>query len=452
MKPSLFTPHIGLVFLSSFLLLVSCQKNSSESLDKNLTSILNTASNGKGLDYFKMPAGKDFSQIPQDPKNPITAYKVELGRLLFHETCLARSPLKTASMETYSCASCHHVDAGFQAGIAQGLSEGGVGFGRKGEGRKKLATFTDLEVDVQPIRTPSAMNMAYQEIVLWNGQFGATGRNVGTEANWTAGTPKENNNFGFQGVETQAIAGLNVHRMKIDVDRIAQMPVYPTLFALAFPGLTPEERFTRVNAGLAIAAYERTLLANESPFQKWLQGDASAMTEDEKDGAALFFGKANCVSCHTGPALNVMEFYALGMNDLSDGQYGAVNASGPKAEHKGRGGFTGKAEDMFKFKVPQLYNLKDSPFYGHGAQFVTVREVLEYKNNATPTNANVPVTQLAFDFKPLNLSANELESLRIFIEDALYDPNLRRYVPTTLPSGNCFPNNDLVSRQDRGCQ
>lgn len=70
--------------------------------------------------------------------------------------------------------------------------------------------------------------------------------------------------------------------MKIDVDRIAQMPVYPTLFALAFPGLTPEERFTRVNAGLAIAAYERTLLANESPFQKWLQGDASAMTEDEK--------------------------------------------------------------------------------------------------------------------------------------------------------------------------
>ncbi|MGB3530134.1 MAG: hypothetical protein WBB35_12300, partial [Saprospiraceae bacterium] len=68
------------------------------------------------------------------------------------------------------------------------------------------------------------------------------------------------------------------------------------------------------------------------------------------------------------------------------------------------------------------------------------------------TNANVPVTQLAFDFKPLNLSANELESLRIFIEEALYDPNLRRYVPTTLPSGNCFPNNDLVSRQDRGCQ
>lgn len=79
--------------------------------------------------------------------------------------------------------------------------------------------------------------------------------------------------------------------MKIDVDRIAQMPVYPTLFALAFPGLTPEERFTRVNAGLAIAAYERTLLANESPFQKWLQGDASAMTEDEKDGAALFLAK-----------------------------------------------------------------------------------------------------------------------------------------------------------------
>ncbi|MBK9677358.1 MAG: hypothetical protein IPO69_00330 [Saprospiraceae bacterium] len=76
------------------------------------------------------------------------------------------------------------------------------------------------------------------------------------------------------------------------------------------------------------------------------------------------------------------------------------------------------------------------------------------KNNATPCNANVPVTQLAFDFKPLNLSANcSWKAYRYLLKMHSYDPNLRRYVPTTLPSGNCFPNNDLVSRnKDQGCQ
>ena len=66
--------------------------------------------------------------------------------------------------------------------------------------------------------------------MLWNGQFGATSDNIGTETNWTPGTPKETNNLGFEGIETQAIAGLGVHRMNIDKKFCEDFNYAPIIF------------------------------------------------------------------------------------------------------------------------------------------------------------------------------------------------------------------------------
>lgn len=441
-----------IVFFVSLTVFISCQKDNDQTTNAQLWSLLESASNGKGVSYFKLPDGKSLADYPQDPKNPITLEKIELGRMLFHETCFGLIPQKIESRMTYSCASCHQVDAGFQAGIAQGIGEGGLGFGIRGEKRTLNPTYPKANVDVQPIRSPTIINAAFQELMLWNGQFGAVGKNLGTEGAWAVGTPKEKNKLGFQGVETQAIAGQDVHRLKADKTFFSQIPYYSMLFNMAYSTLPEADRITQVNAGLAIAAYERTVVANQAPFQRWLRGDMTAMSEPEKEGAMLFFGKAGCAKCHTGPALNSMEFYGLGMNDLLEGSYGAINSDATKPEHKGRGGFTGKTEDMYKFKVPQLYNLKGINFLGHGAQFGSVKEVLAYKNKAQASNATVPKSQLANEFTPLNLSDDELEKLRIFIEEALFDPNLQRYVPKGLPSGFCFPNNDANSKADKGCQ
>lgn len=436
-------------FFSLFLFAIGCQKEATSSLDTDLTQLLTANSQGNGLDFFILPNETDFSKIPQDPKNPITAEKVALGKALFHETGLGMAPKHKESTQTYSCASCHHVDAGFQAGVAQGIGEGGLGFGLHGEKRVINPIYPLADVDVQPIRSPAALNTAFQELMLWNGQFGAVGKNIGTNASWTVGTPKEKNNLGFHGVETQAVAGQGVHRLKVEY--CDQNPTYLELFRKAYPTMPAEKRINDINAGMAIAAYERTILANKAPFQRWLRGEKNAMTEQEKEGAILFFGKANCVKCHTGPALNSMDFYALGMNDLTTGTYGAINADENKAEHKGRGGFTGKDEDMFKFKVPQLYNLKGIEFLGHGAQFRNVKEVLEYKNKGVASNAKVPSNKLSPEFKPLNLTALEIQQIQAFIENALFDPNLQRYVPDFLPSLLCFPNNDLEAKKDRSC-
>lgn len=416
-------------------------------LDLTLEDAIMAASNNQGNSFFKLPESTNYIDIPQDINNPITPQKVELGKLLFHETGLGKDPMMDEGMETYSCASCHHADAGFQAGKRQGIGDGGIGFGSFGEMRDINPLYTADMLDVQPIKSPTAINVAYQKLMLWNGQFGATDQNIGTEAQWTAGTPKETNNLGFEGVETQAIAGLSVHRMVVDEQIVTDLG-YKDMFDAAFPDINPSERYTLETAGLAIAAYERTLLANEAPFQLWLNGDYNAMSNNAKRGAILFFDKAQCVSCHSGPSLGSMEFAAIGVKDL-DGA--GIFTTVDEATQKGRGGFTLNPEDDYKFKVPQLYSIKYNGFFGHGSSFNSIKSIIEYKNNGQKENSMVPDSALDSRFVPLGLTEEEINLLTIFIEEALDDNNLGRYTPETVMSGNCFPNNDSVSKDDLDC-
>ncbi|MEM1320400.1 MAG: cytochrome c peroxidase [Bacteroidota bacterium] len=443
-----------LILLSISLLFNACKKDddtTAEGLDGELEAALLTAADGKGVDFFQLPDSDDFANIPQDPKNPLTAQKVALGKLLYHETGLGISPELDIGKETFSCASCHFAAAGFQAGRFQGIGDGGVGFGVNGEGREVIPDYEEMQLDVQPIRSPTVLNTAYQEVMLWNGQFGATGVNAGTESQWTAGTPKEVNNLGYQGLEIQAIAGLEVHRLSINEDLMEELG-YKPIFDMVFADVPADSRYTREFAGLAIAAYERTVLSNKSPFQEWLKGNRAALSEQEKRGALLFFSEANCYSCHTGPALSTMEFHAIGMKDLQDCPEPIFRADAASAgANLGRGGFTGNATDNYKFKVPQLYNLSDSPFFGHGSSMRSIRDVLEYKNKAEAENANVPATQLAASFVPLQLSDEEISDIEAFINTGLYDSELSRYEPASVLSGQCFPNNDPLSRLDLGC-
>jgi cytochrome c peroxidase len=441
------------LFLISVAMLVlgSCRKDDDTSeLDLELESLLIDLADGNGLAFFTFPASTELTKIPQDPKNPLTTAKIELGKLLFHETATGVNPVKAFSKGTYSCASCHFAAAGFQAGRFQGIGEGGIGIGPHGEARQRGPLYTADDLDVQPVRSPSALNIAYQTNILWNGQFGATGVNTGLDYAFTPGTPKETNTLGFEGVETQAIAGQKVHRLDMTA-ALAEELGYKAMFDAAFPDVPVADRYTKITAGLAIAAYERTIFSQEAPFQKWLKGQKNAMNEQEKRGAILFFDKAKCAECHTGPALNSMEFYGIGMGDLFDCPEEIFKANAGQSDHLGRGGFTGKAEDKYKFKVPQLYNMSDSPFFGHGSSLRTIRDVVVYKNRAVKENARVPDAQLAEEFVPLNLTNAEIDDITAFLKHALYDPDLKRYQPSSVKSGNCIPNNDPMSRTQLGC-
>jgi len=444
-------PYVFVLIILSVICFGANQQPEKSELDALLLNVINDASSTGRIDFFKLPSSDNWDEIPRDPLNPITRQKVELGKFLFHETGLAKDPNNKKSINSYSCASCHIASAGFQANIAQGIGEGGLGFGSKGEKRISDAEYEFEDIDVQPIRTPSILNAAFQNITTWNGRFGANGLNRYTRKKWMKGTPEAFNLLGFDGVETQAIAAMKVHRSDVN-SKLFKSTTYRQLFKAAYPALSIRS-IKNKHIGLAIAAYERTVVSNEAPFQRWLSGDYDAMTEEEKQGAVLFFTKAKCVNCHTGPALNSMEFYALGMYDLTHKNREVLIKDLKKAKkiNLGRGGFTEMETDYYKFKVPQLYNLADSPFYGHGASFNSIEEIVKYKNKGIKENMFVPNRHIAVQFRPLGLNDDEIDQLVQFLEKSLYDPNLERYVPKTLPSGNCFPNGDEVSIEDLGC-
>lgn len=413
-------------------------------LDHELTALIPKPA------HFILPSENDYANIPQSPENPLTKEKVELGKLLFFEPAFSIEPKHYQSLSTFTCSSCHVPERGFRAGRVQGIADGGEGFGNFGDGRVVNDLYDESEIDAQGARPLAVLNTAFVTNTMWNGSFGSIGVNVGTEDQWGVSDPATaRNNTYYGSLESQNIEGLITHRMNYTEERI-QAFGYKKLFDDAFPELPPERRYSREAASFALSAFLRSLLTNQAPFQKWLKGDSHAMTENQKSGAIIFFGKAGCVRCHSEPNLGSKNFEALGVKDLFEN--GGLKTDVNDLRNKGRGGFTNRPEDYYKFRVPQLYNLGDGGPYFHGSSKQTLREVVEYFNDGIPENERVPASQISSFFTPLNLTESEMDNLVTFLKDGLRDPNLKRYVPERVISGFCFPNNDQKSKADMGCE
>ncbi len=421
------------------------------STDADLERTLIRLSETGSLSSYLLPDVNNLAGIPAGIGNPLTEEKVELGKLLFHETALGRDAVNPAMLRTFSCSSCHVADAAFTAGAMQGLADGGVGFGQAGDGRAVSELYQEDDVDAQGARPLSMLGVAYVTNSMWAGRFGAHGANAEVEDVWGVYDPAtEVNHLGLNGLEAQNIEGTITHRMSTDAYLLDTLG-YRRMFDRAFPEFEGEARYGRIALSFALSAYIRTLLPNQAPWQKWLRGNKNAMTETQKNGAMLFFGKAGCYRCHNGPALNGNTFHAIGVNDLCDVP-GAIRTGIDDTRNLGRGDFTRRQQDMFKFKVPQVYNTKDMPFYFHGSSKTDLREVVEYFNAGVPENDRVPANNISDFFHPLNLTDTEVNELTEFLAEGLYDPDLQRYVPEQVLSGNCFPNSDPQSRADMGCE
>ncbi len=437
--------------------------SSTQALQSQLRTLLQVQSAGQGLGAFILPNESDLASIPQDPNNPLTAAKVSLGKFIFHDTGFALDGVSSES-KSWSCSACHNAVAGFKAGIPQGIGEGGVGYGMDGSARQLALGFdphadddADNKPDLQPVAPPATLNVAYQEAVLWNGELGNAGivnSLVDIEQLATPDTPRVENARGFAGPETQAIAGTGVHRLRMEPDSpLTNNAEYQQLWQAAYPGGSTD---IKEDAGKAIAAYVRTIISNRAPFQLWLKGDVQAMNEEELQGALLFFGDAGCSGCHRGPALSTPEgsaeheiFSAVGFADF-DVSKNNIHGAVPDTARLGRGGFTLDASDNYKFKIPQLYNLADSTVLGHGASFTSIRDVIKYKNAAIPQNSEA-TANLDHRFTPLGLSIRDISHLTVFLTTALHDPDLSRYEPTYVPSGECITVNANDGLSDYRC-
>lgn len=395
-----------------------------------------------GIDTLRIP--HDIHDLPQplmpngeiDPRYEITEEKAALGKLLFHDPALSSETGHSETLFTVSCASCHFAEAGFRAGQARSFGAGARGFvDEQGKARRSPVPSL-LALDVAPtplsiydaldnpgIVSPSINMSGYFNALNWNGlaiQF----------------APGE-----LPPIERQMRLAFSNHRLG-DAEAVATQAYVP-LFEAAFPELVGQPIYVLINLETmfeAIGAYERTVVSNQSRWDGFLAGDNLTLSFEELHGAELFFGEANCVACHLGPALGSTTFHALGV---------AEHPAIPAGQHDlGRFVITQDPADLYKYRAMTVRSLKGCGPFFHGGSAATIEEVIRYKNAAVP-DQDIPT--LSPLFVPLNLTEQEILDLTAFVEEALYDPNMSRFAPTTLPSGLCLPHDDQTSRYDTGC-
>lgn len=284
-----------------------------------------------------------FAPVP--PDNPLTSLRVELGQALFFDPRLSAKGMM-------SCASCHNPALGWADGRPTA-----VGHDMKILGRA----------------TPTIVNAAFNPLQMWDG------RKVSLEDQ--ALGP-------FQSADEQ-----NLPLEELE-SRVRAIPGYVDMFRQAYP----EEPVSRATIAKAIASFERTILSQDAPFDRWRGGDRNALSASAQRGFALFTGKANCALCHQGFNFTDNGFHNIGLTE-----------AGGDADP---GRFAHKKVAVLKgaFKTPTLRDIALTAPYMHNGAYATLQEVVAHYDRGGDAKDNLDA-----NMKPLGLTAEERRDLVEFM-------------------------------------
>jgi cytochrome c peroxidase len=336
---------------------------------------------GAGLD-------RKFPAMVVRPDNPPTSDKnderVQLGRLLFFD------PIVSGGNDI-SCATCHHPDLGF--GDARGLSmgKGGKGMGHEREGGAVIRR-----------GAPTVWNATFNHLQFWDGRakdLEEQAQKPITDANEMSGDPE------------------------VLVKELKGLPEYVQRFDKAFNG-TNGSSLTFDNVANAIATFERTLTANNSPFDKYVKGDHNALTASQVRGFNLFrSGRTRCFECHGMPTFANRDFKIIGVPDVEGQQpdYGRFDVT------QGEG-------NKFAFKVPTLRNVVLNAPYMHNGKFKTLEEVLDFYAAGGGPGVGFKIANVDDKIHAYEISKAEKEDLIAFLY-ALTDESNLPTIPEKVPSG-----------------
>ncbi len=298
----------------------------------------------------KVPAGLKAVPVPKD--NPMTAEKVALGKQLYFDKRLSKD-------NTMSCATCHDPAKGYSNGEAFAVGVRGELGGRN---------------------TPTIINSAYSSLQFWDGRAAhLEGQALGPIAN-----PVE--------------MDLSIEEA---VKRINSIAGYREQFQKVFGSdCTPD------TLAKAIAAFERTILSGDAPYDRFKAGDKTALSEAAQRGLKLFTGKANCSSCHSGPNFMDGAFHNLGVG---------FDKSEPDL---GRHAISKQEGDKGAFKTPTLREIHRTAPYMHDGSHKTLEEVVDYYDKGGTSN-----DYLDEEIFPLKLTAQEKADLVTFMKEGLASPS-----------------------------
>jgi cytochrome c peroxidase len=287
--------------------------------------------------------------------NPQTDGKILLGKQLYFDTRLSKD-------NTISCATCHNP--------AMGWSDAGP-------------TSKGIADQMGGRRAPPVANAAYSPLQFWDGRAPS----LEEQAKGPIANPIEMGNTHDAMLRT--------------VDGI---PGYMEEFRRVF-GDVP---ITVDRVADAIAAYERTVVTTDSPFDRFVRGDQTALTKQEQRGLEVFNGKGHCTLCHWGGYFSDGRFHNLGV----------APAAGAKPD-EGRQAVTKNPADFGKFKTPTVRDAASRPPYMHNGSEKALLDVVHVYNRGGGTDdANLDPLML-----PLGLSNAEVDALVAFMQRAMVSTN-----------------------------
>lgn len=315
--------------------------------------------------------------------------QAEVGRLLFYDKILSGN-------RNISCGTCHHPALGTSDGLPLGIGEGGRGLGRArttGTGKDRI----DRRV---PRNAPALWNLGAKQIthLMHDGRISENndyGNRFNTPAQeWLpdglnsliaaqalfpltsetemAGSNEENEIAGAANERKDYAWSIIAKRVRSNIE-------YATYFLDAFPELKVASDIRISHIANALAAFIATEFKSlDSPYDQWLSGNGNALTEQAHRGRKLFFGEAQCSTCHSGPLFSNQSFKALGLPPFGPGR---LRAFDPLPRDVGRMGETDMLEDAYRFRVPMLRNVALTAPYGHNGAYASLTEILNHHIN-----------------------------------------------------------------------
>ncbi len=322
----------------------------------------------------QFPPLAPLPDVPVPADNPLTAAKVELGRLLFFDSRLS------GDVGT-SCASCHDPRLGWGDGQAVSRGYAGTQHWRNSQ---------------------TTVNSAFLTKLFWAGEVSSLEMQA-------------------QSAITGNLAG-NGDPAMIE-ERLAQIPEYVERFREAF-GVNPP---TFLHVLKAIASFERAeLISRDSPFDAFLAGDAEALSAEAQQGLTLFQGKARCIVCHNGPLLSDENYHFLDVPEqtLFDSdplrqvslRYQHFIRGVPEEVYRAADGDLGlyyttkNDDDRGRFRTPPLRYIEYTAPYMHNGVFATIEEVIDFYDQGGGDDPNQSDL-----IQPLNLTEDEKFALAEFL-------------------------------------
>jgi cytochrome c peroxidase len=286
---------------------------------------------------------------PKDPSdNPTTLEKVVLGKHLYFDPRLSGNG-------TVSCATCHNPSLGYADGLGRAVGMNGA-MGQRS--------------------SPTIINSGYNSLQMWDGSK--------------------------KSLEAQAVGPMEAsNEMATDFEQMLRFIYSNKGYVYLFNQAFPDQPVTLDNMAKAIAAYERTVISNDSPFDRWVKGDPEAMTPAQINGFALFIdpNKGNCAVCHSGGNFTDSSFHNLGLKPTDDkpdvGRYHIKKVKTMQGA----------------FKTPTVREVTRTAPYMHDGSIETLMEVVEHYVKGGEVKDNLSPLM-----KPLTLTEKEKQDLVVFME------------------------------------